>query len=970
MALYQIGGAGDMAGRRAPGLRTAERKGRGMKSAATVALALAILLQAGSCGPAVETVRLKATADIWVSGFRGEEAFTAGKYPQFKLKSIQELAAIRFDAARAAGRQVRGARLVLRRAGKDQLRYVRVSTVNADWVEGTNAQRLAAGDGASYRFADNAPKRPWAWPGSQLCDVIMGSGHSLATWAQREQLPDGWIAVNLTPELIYALVAGDTDGLAVMDGGTPAFNNNFIHSVQSKWAPYIEVDLGGSAPAPPAAPKVRAEPDPPRAHLGSGAIKVTVAAADGVFCWRVKLDGRRVARWRVPHPAAKGPTVFTLDDLTPSKTHPLEVVAVAPGGAASRPTTVKATASPALAAPPTLRTLRPPAGGADPRPTLGGMRVWACPPLVKVSPETGKVMFKDAGDKEPVRRANAVWDGRGVKLFGARGETVSFQIAIDLAGPAKTWRFKIIPFALKGPGGATIGAGQFDLYRNWYAKNKSGKWQPAYCVPIKAAQAVQVPDPKRKIDKQANQSFYVDLYIPKDAAPGRYARSIGVTATDAENTPAGWALGLPISLEVFDFALPDRLSFWPQLNTYSIPTRWHDYFRLAHNHRCVYYYRFGGSVVPTTGRGKDLKIDWGWWDRVYAPLLTGEAFKDCRRASVPIEAIALPFWDSWPTPLTKATYDYPGDWPKRGDSNQGLIDHYLKAPYIADALSDDYKAAFAAAVKQFIEHFKAKGWTRTECQCVFVGKNTHRIAHGANMWWTTDEPYHWDDWQALWFFNDLFVRARDAAGGDPDRWVTRADISRPQWQGRVLHGAIDTVYFGGFAGAARIRRCRTLAREAPLELRAYGGVSADNGSNTASLAWIVNCWLNGASAALPWQTLGNDRALDVNDSAVGGAAMICPGERFGAGPVADIRLKAFRDGEQLIEYLHLAEARCGLNREQVRAMVAPAVRLQGAARSGAGADNADAVRFAALKAWQIAGLRRALAELIVKKAAP
>ena len=90
------------------------------------------------CSPGMaEVVRLKATADVWLSDATAQERnSSAGKADRFKLKSIQEMAAIRFDAAPIAGRQVQAARLFLHRAGEDKLRHLRVSTVNQDWVEG------------------------------------------------------------------------------------------------------------------------------------------------------------------------------------------------------------------------------------------------------------------------------------------------------------------------------------------------------------------------------------------------------------------------------------------------------------------------------------------------------------------------------------------------------------------------------------------------------------------------------------------------------------------------------------------------------------------------------------------------------------------------------------------------------------------------------------------------------------------
>ena len=110
--------------------------------------------------------------------------------------------------------------------------------------------------------------------------------------------------------------------------------------------------------------------------------------------------------------------------------------------------------------------------------------------------------------------------------------------------------------------------------------------------------------------------------------------------------------------------------------------------------------------------------------------------------------------------------------------------------------------------RQFIEHFKEKGYNRTEMQCFYGGKNTHRIDWGVNMWWTTDEPYHWDDWLALQFFCRLWAQGRGAA--DPRLWAARGDISRPNWQGRVLAGVLDCVYIGGFSSPGNYTRCRIL----------------------------------------------------------------------------------------------------------------------------------------------------------------
>lgn len=922
--------------------------------------------QAAPRASADERVRLPAVADVWLSGANAQEENTsAGKSPRLKLKTIQELALIRFDAAAALGREVLEAKLFVRRASRDKLRYLRVSTVNQDWVEGHGSAPYGPADGATFLYADGTPgaERSWAWPGSCVADVIMTSGNSLGSWGARKELAEGWISLSLTPELIYAMAVGDSDGLAVMDGGNPAYENNYLYSVQAQGsAPYIEVRLGKALAGVPAAPVVRAEPAPERAHLASGAIRVSIAPAEHVFCWRLKLDGQPVARWRVKHPAPQSETVFYLEDLAPGKQYRLEVTAVSPGGKLSPAVVQTVAASAALPEGPSLGKLDLPKPAAAQAPQVGPLRVWALPGLVKISPTSGEVISADLGfepqNAKPAAYANPVWDGREIRLFGARGEYVSYQLCLENSGKIPVAGIRIRPEPLRGPNQAAVGLEHIELYANWYAKNRKGQWQPAYCVPITRETTLAIPDPRRALAEQQNQTVYVDVYIPKDASPGNYAGRIVVEAGEARR------VALPVSLEVFDFLLPDRLSFWPELNGYHLPKNPFDAYRLAHQHRCVLNCKGWSPAVE--GSGKEIRVVWDQFDAEAGPLLDGTAFARNRRSGVPVECMYLPFCDSWPTPLSRQTYAYEGFWPDRGDDPKYLVEHYLTAPYIGDGLSRDYKEAFLAVQRQFIEHFRQKGYTRTEMQCLFDGKITHRIDYGANMWWTTDEPLHWDDWLALQFFCHLWTVGRGK--DDPRLWPARADISRPQWQGRVLNRIVDVVYFGagGFSTPAMVRRARILGEETGLRIRSYGTASSDDASNTQSLSALVQTWANGAEAFLPWQTLGSEAALDTNDAAAGGgAALLVPGDRLGQPVLGDMRLKALRDGQQLIEYLTLLGQRRNLVREQLKAMLAEAVPLDARAKTTARLDDAAAVEFGALSAWQIAELRRRVAKLIL-----
>ena len=54
---------------------------------------------------------------------------------------------------------------------------------------------------------------------------------------------------------------------------------------------------------------------------------------------------------------------------------------------------------------------------------------------------------------------------------------------------------------------------------------------------------------------------------------------------------------LDVALQVWDFTLPDYLSFLPEMNCYGLPENERAYYRLAHRHRTVI------NRVPYSQRG-------------------------------------------------------------------------------------------------------------------------------------------------------------------------------------------------------------------------------------------------------------------------------------------------------------------------------------------------------------------------------
>jgi len=892
-----------------------------------------------------ETLNLPATADIWLSDANAQERETSsGQHHRFKLKSVQEMAALRFDLAAAQGREILSARLRMRRIKPQPMRFIRVSTVSSRWSEGRSKSAYGKPSGATWFYADHDGQRSWSWPGSNFSDVIMGAGHSLTSWDEAVIQDGGWISIPVDRELVYALLAGASDGLAVQEGGTPAFRNHFIHSAQSSNPPVLELELGATRSNEPSAPRIEVSAAPERAGLDHGAARLSILADANTFAWEILADDKLVPCWRIPFARGEA-TEFVWDDLQPERPVTLQVRAVSSAGIRSAPTTVTMTASPAKPRPTPLASILPPVARDETQPPP---TAFALPPLIKLPPAWPDAETP-ADASQVIHRANAVWDGQAVRVAGARGEYVSFQLCIT--GPDLSP--SISAPSLFAPDGTAWPEDSSELWYNWYARDGLKRWRPAYLVPWRWGVPIQLPVAADRIKKQNNQTLYVDLYIPKDAAAS-YSGTLSVNFGDRRTE-------LPLEITVFDFELPDQLGFWAELNAYQVPDDAIAYHQLAHQNRCV----FNPWVVtpPLQGAGENTRVQWGAFDREVGPLLTGEAFQENRRAGVPVACMYLPYWDSWPTNLTPQNYPYEGYWPKKGDGDEPIVAHYDTGP-LPDQLTDDYRAAFSGVQQQFIEHFEEQGYQQTEMQCFFGGKARHRVRYHRNAWWTTDEPYHWQDWFALRFFDDLWNAG--VPPGFESRWVARADVSRPEWLPGGLGPAAAVVYYGGFDNPADTRRCRDIANQWGVSARVYGSVNPDGRSNLGTVAWLLYAWQQGATGVLPWQTLGNKGALDNGDRAApgGGASLLVSGERFGLPVVADMRVRALRDAQQLTEYLAILGERQGLDRDQIQSLVAGVYEPR-PTPSDRRPESAAAIRLAPLQAWELEGLRRALASRIV-----
>lgn len=911
-----------------------------------------------------ETVRCPVTADVWLSAAIPEEMDgNGGRAPRIKLKIWQEFGLFDADVTALRGRRIEAASLRLAPTGGGRfggargtdLRWFTVSTVSSAWEEGhgTSYTRDEAGRGATFNEASYG-RRPWTVPGSKCWDVILGNGNTLRCDVDAGDPQQGWFTIPLDTRLVEALVAGASHGLLVMDGSTGVDRNCTISSREGPQPPYLEVVLGASDPAPPAAPgglEVRPAPAAD-ATPESGAVLVSLMVPDGAFAYRIRVDGRDLPRWQIPFAAAAGSRQRFLVERLPSDAEvSLEVVAVDRAGNASPPVVGRGRTSPRLRVP----QLSPPppiaAPSAMPPTVAGWLRVWAFPAVCKLDPLSGAIITEKGMEGAPGR--NAVWDAgtATVALSAARGEMAAFQLALEATGaPAGP-----VTVQIEGLEGVS-----HRLWRAWFVK-AGDIWQAEYAIPLDGPLAIPATD--NGIAGQRAAVVAVDLSVPADATPGMRRGAVRIAAGAAEAR-------LPLHLDVRRATLPAEVHFNPELNAYSGPgeagsAQWFDAHRLAHYHRCSinrvnhsHSGRTSADLSPEMGPDGRIR-DWARYDRNVGPLLDGSAFAGNPRAGVPVPVLYLPQNENWPLPML-GHYDPGPGIALEGGSWKPLHDIHARPP--EQAFSPVYQQAFVTSATDILRHAQEKGWTRT----VLQGFNNNKVQYNREKLrgtaWTLDEPSTYLDWQALLFYSRLWHRG--AAGIQGVRFAYRGDISRPMWQGSCFDGLMEMMYCNGdlFRMPGVIKGFRR--RNPGMTLVCYGSANALQCANHETTAWCLKAYLSGCDGVVPWQSLGGDDAFDRGDRPDNGNALIVDGSRrLGVNAIASFRVHAFRYGAQLAELLRLLEQKRDWGRGHSAVLVGQCLELGAEFQQGF-ADDAAALRFRELNGDRFEQLREALLDLL------
>jgi hypothetical protein len=966
---------------------------------------------------AAERVTCLTVADTWTTAPAWDQPKSApdrshGADAELVVRGRESFALLQFDLTGLKGLTVEKATLrVRRKPEKVPLDIVGISTVSGagPWPE------------ADSTFLHRGPgTRPWSYAGSDLVDVTFGQGGSLYAYPRARDAGGGWYEVDVSPGIAAALASGDQYGLMLADEKGQTQTRHVLWSRESEFPPVLIVEgtrTDRTAPGPVRALKTGSESTPDEARKlgrttlrpGSVILRFGKAGDDAGSGIALRYEVRYSEQPLNAGNFESGTTVprWVMDPLAP-KPHPLatanslrdEVTAVVehlkPGALyyfAARASDEAGNTGPVAALGryraytrsfPSLpaagmerQVEKATAAAADP------LRVWAVPELLKINPRSGALL--EQSDFPDHRARNTVWDAAAarVKLTGARNEFVAFQLAIESAGPVTG-----IEVAVTRPlfSGAKLPAvfrdtGAVQLYREWFVPDdrntgQNRPWYPDALVPLE--KPIDLPAADNGVPGQTVQPVFVDIYIPHDARPGRHTGALLV------RTAGGDRREIALEVEVLPFQLPDRLNFIVDLNCYSgVGGRQavrgtseyrkleHAYHRVAQLHRTnldvLGYSQLGPTIPdhapPLDGEGAATRVrTWEDWDAHFAPLLDGSAFADLPRGAAPIPAMYLPFFENWPGDLSKG---YKHHNPRIAATEEEYRDiitrHALEPAPIEEAFTREYQERFSAVAAQFAAHIRERGWTKDTRYFVYFNnkyyyKRPAQGGHGSS-WWLLDEPNHRDDVRANSFFAYLLRRQLGAYPDVPIR--LRTDISRVEWIRDLLAGQIDLNCISGRFYAKN----RYLLDDRPRFGREYWNYASTNhprDTNVAMRAWCWRTWLHGGDGLLPWNAASDSRAWDRAET----LTVFYPGGKFGrTEPFASLRLKAYRRGQQDMEYLILLAQKRGWDRDAVTRAVAEALDLSGEIRQSF-EEDAGTVRFNRVKDAQLEDLRLRVARAL------
>jgi hypothetical protein len=165
-----------------------------------------------------------------------------------------------------------------------------------------------------------------------------------------------------------------------------------------------------------------------------------------------------------------------------------------------------------------------------------------------------------------IGRLETVTPRTGITVHAARDEYAAFQIVLG-AGKSAISDAALKPSDLTGPPGEKIPGGNMTIYREHYIQVTSPSpdpgsgnrplgrgWYPDALIPLSApgnaaSRSAGLAGAPLDVAPETNQPFWVDIYVPRNAAPGDYRGTVEVTAGTRQ-------ANIRVALQVWNFSLP------------------------------------------------------------------------------------------------------------------------------------------------------------------------------------------------------------------------------------------------------------------------------------------------------------------------------------------------------------------------------------------------------------------------------
>ena len=877
---------------------------------------LVSVLFSAAISRAADTVELPVTKDNSIVMVDGEWEQNAGQRGRIRVKGNQHIVAMDFDTSAIVGRQVTKATLVCVQ-GEQPVSGISVSTIATSWDENGSNGLTAGVDGIM----------DWGYKEARFSAVCGGNSFTLVHQSNSE-IRDGKYHWDIPPDLIHALCIGIAHGLAIHEHDADYGRNPTIFSrEESGKKPYLLVELMEQTegmPMPASELQVMA------IDTVSGSLVLT-APRNG-FAYEITVNGQSLGRHNIPLVLNGERQTIPLRDLPSSivadQLYEIKVVTLNRKGQRSEPAALR-------------RMILKSSSIDHPEVAIAPSQPSQLQGL-SVIPVTDKYdAARQAVGELPAnyRTHNAIFNGHRVRLQAAAGEVVGFQILLQGSeGKKVSVKVELDEFQPR-----------VDLYQAVYVP-ANGRMIPDPLVPMPDSVALTT-------DK--DQVVVADLFVPFDTSSG--LRKGTITISDGRV--------VPLEIEVLPFALPRQATFFCEMNGYGLPDHVDEYNALQHiayDHRvhCNILHYSHNTAAPGSrksnldmrlhsGRRMDNKrydsippdATTGYWDdfvEAFGPYIDGSLFQDGHRGPIPAPGFYLTFHESWP--LNCRSYF---------NGNPDAYQAFAKHP--------EYVRTYVNILQDFARLAESRRWNRTGFQVYFNNKGS--LGEKAKAPWILDEPSGYWDYRALQFYGELTDRGRRVATGVQINF--RVDISRPEYCRGQLNGRSDLWIVSSWAFHNYRRLVTDRVERDELKAWVYGTSNHVHETNRNIQAWSLDSWQDGATGIVPWQTVNKSGSALKEADQLG----LFIFDKNGDGKIVirhSMRLKAYRDAQQLIEYLNLLRQHRGWSQDQMRRFVSHYVNLKAEVRK---TDDEDAgtTAYGRLTASGVETLRMAAAKLLQVK---